>query len=119
MVRHLSFGPVIETLNNSPVLADAVGLLPHLLQFTEEHQKEGRALQQELLSFGEELGAAVEEIWKRPPESDGAIESAPADSWAARMQEYEKQRQTDPLEKVVKPELTKMEWTLRLPDAQL
>ncbi|KAI0919135.1 hypothetical protein AcV5_002129 [Taiwanofungus camphoratus] len=99
--------------------ADAVGLLPHLLQFTEEHQKEGRALQQELLSFGEELGAAVEEIWKRPPESDGAIESAPADSWAARMQEYAKQRQTDPLEKVVKPELTKMEWTLRLPDAQL
>ncbi|KZT69682.1 IkappaB kinase complex, IKAP component [Daedalea quercina L-15889] len=95
--------------------ADAANLLPHLLQFTEEHQREAHSLQADLQAFEEELRSAIEETWaKLETEGDRAAE-APPDGWAARMQEHERQQQANPLEKVGKPELAKQEWKLRLP----
>ncbi|KZT05444.1 IkappaB kinase complex IKAP component [Laetiporus sulphureus 93-53] len=91
--------------------ADAANIIPHLLQFTEEHRAEGRALQDELSEFECALRAALDEVWTKASGAEGETE----DSWAARMQEYEKQRHVDPLEKVAKPEVGKQEWKLRLP----
>jgi len=95
--------------------ADAVNLLPHLFQFSEKHQAEGHALQEELSDFEAELGAAVEEIWKRPSSLEGEDGGDTGDSWATRMREHERQRQTDPLEKVERPKLANQEWKLSLP----
>ena len=95
--------------------ADAANLLPHLLQFTEEHKREARALQSELESFEEEVRVAVEEIWTKPVSNGDATTEVTPDGWAARMLEHERQRQVDPLDKVTKPELAKQEWRLRLP----
>ncbi|KAL7277687.1 hypothetical protein ACG7TL_008619 [Trametes sanguinea] len=99
--------------------ADSASLLPHLLQFTDEHRAEAASLQQELHEFSAELHEAVDEIWKKAPESEEKAEPAPAiDSWAARMEAYEKQKHTNPLDKVPKPELGKPDWKLRLPDTR-
>ncbi|THV06651.1 pol II transcription elongation factor [Dendrothele bispora CBS 962.96] len=96
-------------------------LLPHLLQFTPEHRDEGLAMQRELADFETELKAAVEEIWAvTPPLGDGSInstENAPTrDSWAARMEEAEKNRRINPVERVPKPEMSgdRGDWKLRL-----
>lgn len=93
------------------LLDDAVHLLPHLFQFTEEHQAEGIELQNELSEFSEELKEALEEVWKKSQDAEGELS---AEGWAARMQEHEKQRQVDPLDKVSKPELAKQEWNKKL-----
>ncbi|CAL1711610.1 unnamed protein product [Somion occarium] len=93
--------------------AEAISLLPHLFQFSEEHREEGLALQQELMEFEEELKQAVEDIWKKKSaEAEGAEPFE--DGWAARMQEYEKQRQIDPLDKVARPDLMKRDWNPKL-----
>ncbi|KAF5365923.1 hypothetical protein D9758_006686 [Tetrapyrgos nigripes] len=92
-------------------------LLPHLLQFTPEHRTEGLAMQQELADFETELSAAVEEIWAVPADRSGsASEAAPLDSWAARMEEAEKNRRINPIERVQKPELSadRESWKLKL-----
>lgn len=107
-----SLTKLVGRFNNTQ--ADAANLLPHLLQFTEEHQVEGRSLQEELKDFEAEVKAAVEDIWTKSS-AEGQENTEPADSWVVRMQEYEKQRQTDPLDKVTKPEVIKQQWTLRLP----
>jgi hypothetical protein len=52
------------------LLGEAGKLLPHMLQFTDEHREEGKALQAGLVAFQEELSKAIEEVWTRPPESD-------------------------------------------------
>ncbi|RPD57919.1 IkappaB kinase complex IKAP component [Lentinus tigrinus ALCF2SS1-6] len=101
------------------VQADSSALLPHLLQFTEEHRAEAASLQEELRDFAEELRGTVEEIWKKAPESEegGAESGAPsADSWAARMEAHEKRKNVNPADNIVKPELAKQEWKLKLPD---
>ncbi|KAJ7125399.1 IKI3 family-domain-containing protein [Mycena epipterygia] len=91
---------------------DARQLLPHLSQFTPEHEAEGFALQAELGEFEQELVDAVEEIWKKPLEEE---ESAVQDSWAQRMEQKEKQRLVDPIERVAKPD-TKggEEWRMKM-----
>lgn len=95
-------------------IADATNILPHLLQFTEEHRSEAQEMQIELTTFNEELMAAIEEIWKKPVDIDGEP-TTEADGWAARMQEHEKQRLINPTDKVVKPEIVRSEWNLKLP----
>ncbi|KAI0785729.1 IkappaB kinase complex IKAP component [Abortiporus biennis] len=100
---------LVGKFNNAQ--ADAVNLLPHLFQFTEKHREEGLELQQEIVDFAQELQLAVEEIWKKV-EREG--EPTTPEGWAARMQEIEKQRQIDPLDKVAKPELTKRDWNTKL-----
>ncbi|TCD69585.1 hypothetical protein EIP91_007007 [Steccherinum ochraceum] len=91
---------------------DAHNLLPHLLQFTQEHKDEAIELQDEISSFEKKLLEAVEEIWKKPVEVDG--EAQTADSWAVRMQEHDKRQAVDPMEKVTKPEITKRVWNAKL-----
>ncbi|KAF9237879.1 pol II transcription elongation factor [Melanogaster broomeanus] len=86
-------------------------LLPHLLQLSKEHRAEGTALQQEFGAFDQELRKAVEEIWTKP---GGAEEPTPVDSWMTRMQEREKERLIDPIERVPKPEMEAVEWGLKL-----
>ena len=104
--------------------ADSAALLPHLLQFTNEHRAEASSLQEELQAFAAELAEAVEEIWKKAPEGeDGAAGEAPAsasgsgsaDSWAARMEAHERRRNVNPVDNVARPELAKQEWKLKLP----
>lgn len=43
---------------------------------------------------------AVEEIWSTPSKD------AQVDTWASRMEEVEKSRQINPVERVVKPDLS-------------
>ncbi|EIW80500.1 pol II transcription elongation factor [Coniophora puteana RWD-64-598 SS2] len=84
-------------------------LLPHLFQFSAEHRVEGLALQADAAAFQDELTRAIDEIWKRP-EGDAETE----DSWAARMQQKEKERQVDPLQRVSRPEIPGADWGLKL-----
>ena len=85
-------------------------LLPHLLQFSKAHRAEGEALQQAFSEFDKELREAIEEIWKKPE----AEQEQPVDSWTTRMQEKEKDRLIDPIERVQKPEMGVVEWKLDL-----
>ncbi|KAH7928721.1 IkappaB kinase complex, IKAP component [Leucogyrophana mollusca] len=86
-------------------------LLPHLFHLSKEHRAEGMSLQADFDRFQAELRIAVDDVWKKP---GGAEESAAADTWAGRMQEREKERLIDPLDRVPKPEMATSEWTLRL-----
>ncbi|KAG6809392.1 hypothetical protein H0H92_000447 [Tricholoma furcatifolium] len=78
---------------------EARNLLPHLLQFTPEHRDEGVAMQKHLDDFEEELKRSLDEIWFKPPEE------TTVDSWATRMEEIERERRINPVDKVPKPEL--------------
>ncbi|KAG6836197.1 hypothetical protein H0H93_010463, partial [Arthromyces matolae] len=78
---------------------EARNLLPHLLQFTSEHREEGTALQQLLDDFDGELKRSLDEIWTKPDEDNSV------DSWATRMEQVEKDRRANPVDKVAKPEL--------------
>ncbi len=101
--------------------ADTSALLPHLLQFTEEHRAEAASLQEEVREFSEELSGAVEEIWKRATEGEeGGAEGGAAHEggWAARMEAYEKRKNVNPVDNIVKPELAKQEWRLKLADVK-
>ncbi|KAF5387234.1 hypothetical protein D9757_006815 [Collybiopsis confluens] len=89
-------------------------LLPHLLKFTAEHRKEGLAMQRDLAKFEAELGVAMDEIWAvTVEETDEGQAAAPAsvpmpsvqDSWAARMEETERLRRINPLERVARPQV--------------
>ncbi|KAF8554834.1 pol II transcription elongation factor [Imleria badia] len=85
-------------------------LLPHLLQFSKAHRVEGEALQQAFSAFDTELREAIDEIWKKPM----VEQEQPVDSWATRMQEKERDRLMDPVERVQKPEMGVVEWELDL-----
>ncbi|TBU27865.1 IkappaB kinase complex IKAP component [Dichomitus squalens] len=100
--------------------ADSTSLLPHLLQFTEEHRTEAASLQKELEEFAVELTEAVDEIWKKAAENEEGGEGAnpSADSWAARMEAHEKRKHTNPGDTVPKPDLAKQEWKLKLLDVR-
>ena len=95
-----------------PRIDDGIQLLPHLFQFRDEHRVEGLELQEELSSFAQELRTVLDEVWKKSEEPEGETS---LEGWAARMQEYEKQRQIDPLLKVSRPEQTKHVWNSKLP----
>ena len=100
--------------------ADSTSLLPHLLQFTDEHRTEAASLQTELQAFAVELSEALEEIWKKAPEAEeGGEGTVPAPGgWAARMEAHEKRRHANPVDSIAKPDLAKQEWKLKLPDAR-
>lgn len=86
-------------------------LLPHLLHFTDEHRAEGVALQDDLSQFEGELKAAVEQIWKKSDQTEGDVKS---ESWAARMEAKEKDKQTDPIDRVEKPGVSEADWEIKL-----
>ncbi|KAN0081459.1 IKI3 family domain containing protein [Tylopilus felleus] len=89
---------------------EARKLLPHLLQFSQAHRTEGEALQQTFRAFDAELREAIEHVWKK----SGVEQEQPMDSWAARMQEKDRDRLIDPIERVQKPEMGAVEWALDL-----
>ncbi|KIK96350.1 hypothetical protein PAXRUDRAFT_138652 [Paxillus rubicundulus Ve08.2h10] len=91
--------------------AEVRKLLPHLLQLSKEHRAEGITLQREFSAFEQELREAVEGIWKKP---GSAEEPGPVDSWVTRMQEKEKERLVDPIDRVPRPEVEAVEWGLKL-----
>lgn len=68
-------------------------------------------MQAELSGFEDELGKALEEVWTKPTDED----VAPVDSWAARMEEKERNKAVNPIDKVPKPELPRAEnWRIAL-----
>ncbi|KAJ3564648.1 hypothetical protein NP233_g8162 [Leucocoprinus birnbaumii] len=118
-----SVGKLVERFK---ITQDEVqNLLPHLLQFTAEHREEGGNLQKDIENFEVELGNAIAEIWAKPEEPgqgedvEGSAAAAavlpPADTWASRMEELEKNRRINPVERVPRPEMRKNdEWKMRL-----
>ncbi|KAF8661467.1 hypothetical protein AX16_001304 [Volvariella volvacea WC 439] len=85
----------------------AKNLLPHLFQFTEEHREEGLELQMQISEFEKELQEALDEIWFRP-EEDG-------ETWASRMEEIERKKQVNPVDRVTKPDfLAGKDWKIDL-----
>jgi elongator complex protein 1 len=113
--------------------ADATHLLPHLFQFPmPSHRAEGQALQAEIADFEKELRAAIDEVWTKAPAPQGEAESeGPSmlqsatlgttiginvmqEGWAKRMRDYEFNALRDPLDKVQKPDVGKVEWKERL-----
>jgi elongator complex protein 1 len=102
------------SLSISIPIGDARQLLPHLAQFTPEHEAEGFALQAELADFEKEFVEAVEEIWKKSGE-----DAAPQDSWVQRMEDKARERQVDPIERVDKPDpKATEEWRMKMFAAQ-
>ncbi|KIK60852.1 hypothetical protein GYMLUDRAFT_244010 [Collybiopsis luxurians FD-317 M1] len=117
-------------------------LLPHLLKFTANHREEGQVMQRELEEFEKELRDAVDEIWAATAGTGGVsgetdnmsngdgqtqIETAALpplpqsaqlqDSWAARMEEAERLRRINPVERVAKPQVDGNgdgDWKMRL-----
>lgn len=81
-----------------------------------EHREEGVRLQKDMARLGEELENAVEEIWGTPAgEEDKAVHVE--ETWASRMEELEKNKRVNPVERVPKPEMKgKEEWKMRLYD---
>jgi elongator complex protein 1 len=94
---------------------DVRELLPHLSQFTPEHDDEGFSLQAEMAEFEQEFSEAVEEIWKKSVEEETSVQ----DSWAQRMEDKAKERQTDPIDRVAKPGIKgNEEWRMKMFAAQ-
>lgn len=91
-------------------LGEAGKLLPHMLQFTDEHREEGKALQAELVSFQDELSKAIEEVWTRPSgtESKDVTAVPPGAGEAAKPQ--------DPQDKIAKPQIVEPTWRVTLWD---
>ncbi|KAG6878289.1 hypothetical protein C0992_008296 [Termitomyces sp. T32_za158] len=110
MIIH-AFGEVSTSTRDD--LDEARNLLPHLLQFTPDHRKEGVGMQKHLADFGNELQSSLNEVWTKPEEE------TPIDSWATRMEQLEKDRRANPVDKVPKPELSsgnKQRWQMNLFD---
>ena len=103
------------------ILGEAGKLLPHMLQFTDEHREEGKALQGELVAFQEELSRAIEEVWIRPPESgskDAPVTNVLQNETAVGVSPGagEAAKPHDPLDKIAKPQTTEPTWRVTLWD---
>ena len=82
-----------------------------MLQFTDEHREEGKALQAELAGFQEELSKAIEEVWTRPPGL------APKDATDVAQNGTEvsgTEKPQDPLDKIAKPHFVEPTWRVTL-----
>lgn len=102
------------------LLGEAGKLLPHMLQLSDEHREEGKALQAELVNFQRELSEAIEEVWTRPPGSDlkdapnGARNGTTGVNPPPGVGETTKPH--DPLDKIAKPLIVEPTWRLTLWD---
>lgn len=97
---------------------EARNLLPHLFQITPDHRREGQELQKEISDFEAEFRVAVEDIWARPVTGGDAEVPAP-DTWLTRMEEAEKKKQINPIDKVSKPDLSQGKgWRMNLFDME-
>ena len=95
-------------------IGEAGKLLPHMIQFTDEHRREGKALQTALAAFQEELSKAIEEVWTRPAEGVTAGANATVVNLLPGVGEAMKPQ--DPLEKIAKPQLVEPTWRVVLWD---
>ncbi|KAF9262678.1 pol II transcription elongation factor [Marasmius fiardii PR-910] len=93
---------------------DEVGkLLPHLLQFSAEHRREGLEMQRDVDELELELKEAVDETWMKTTEAQDVLPQR--DSWAARMEEAERNRRINPIDRVPKPEtMLSQDWRMKL-----
>ncbi len=66
-------------------------------------------MQQDLDELEQELKASLEEIWKKPAEDE-----EDEDSWAKRMEEAEKKKLVNATDKVTKPELSRVDWRMKM-----
>jgi len=86
-----------------------------MVQFTDEHREEGKALQAELVAFQEELSKAIEDVWTRPPESK--VVTNGANATAVNLPGVgELARPQDPLDKIAKPQIVELNWRVTLWD---
>ncbi|KAJ3809935.1 IkappaB kinase complex IKAP component [Lentinula aff. lateritia] len=100
-------------------------LLAHLIRFTAQHREDGLAMQRELSELEAELNATVEEIWATPTDAvglDGQTQSMQPlqDTWAVRMDDAQRQRKINPMERIAKPQVDsdgdEKEWKMKLFD---
>jgi elongator complex protein 1 len=92
-------------------------LVPHLLRFTPAHRTAARELQNEVAAFSRETAKAFDEMWPAPIEDVENTAAEPAESWAARMAERERERERA-VKAITKPELRAADtWRTRLLDA--
>jgi elongator complex protein 1 len=107
----------VETrCHGSVPLDETAALVPHLLRFTPSHRTAARGLQNEVAAFSREMAEAFDEVWPSSIE-DAETPAEPADSWAARMAEREKERERA-IKAIIKPELrAASSWCTRLLDA--
>ncbi|KAG7091295.1 hypothetical protein E1B28_010341 [Marasmius oreades] len=117
---------VTKLMGRFSATRDEVGkLLPHLLQFSAEHRLEGLEMQKDVDGFERELKEGVDEVWTKAAEGDtddgigqnqeGQETIALRDSWAARMEEAERNRRINPIDRVSKPEITlNQDWKMKL-----
>jgi len=98
------------------IQGEAGKLLPHMLQFTDEHREEGKALQKELVAFQGELSRAIEEVWVRPPpeseSKDVTTTTGPQNATGVG----EGGKPQDPLDKITKPQSVEPTWRVTLWD---
>jgi len=100
---------------------EAGQLLPHMLQFTDEHREEGKALQAGLVALQEELSKAIEDVWSRPPGSEtkdvmatSGAQNATGVNFPPGVGEIVKPQ--DPLDKIAKPQIVEQTWRVALWD---
>ena len=93
-----------------------------MLQFTDEHREEGKALQAELVSFQEELSRTIEEVWTRPPVPDSNDVTNGAQDGAMGVNvppgAVEATKSQDPLDKIAKPQIVEPTWRVTLWDGK-
>ena len=93
-----------------------------MLQLSDEHREEGKALQTELVNFQEELSKAIEEVWTRPPGSDSKGAANGAQNGTTGMNPLsvvgETAKPHDPLDKIAKPLIVEPTWRLTLWDRE-
>lgn len=101
--------------HGSVPLDETAALVPHLLRFAPLHRTAARELQNEVAAFSREMAGAFDEVWPSSAE-DAEMPAEPADSWAARMAEREKERERA-IKAIIKPEVrAASSWCTRLLD---
>ena len=112
----------IPSLGDGPphvrFLGEAGKLLPHMVQFTDEHRQEGKALQAELVNFQEELSKAIEEVWTRPPELKDLTNGVDTTAVNPLPGMGEMAKPQDPLDNIPKPQITEPTWRVALWDGK-
>ena len=93
------------------IIDDVAQLIPHLLQFTDEHRAGARSLQNEIEEFHAQLQEALDEIW--PSKSADGEQSVPTSTWAERMEERIRNRKAA-VDAIIRPEFqrTEAEWKI-------
>lgn len=85
-----------------------------MVQFTDEHREEGKALQTELTAFQKELSEAIEAVWTRVPELKGVPNGKSAAVENSLPGTGETAKPQDPLDKIPKPQIVEPTWRVAL-----